>query len=81
MWIGVGSCILNMLDEKFPLELVGWKGFKTIKAYINGECRLHYLRLLRVDVSQFGKILDIFFLYINYIWVICYPTKKKKKQI
>ncbi|XP_025410289.1 tRNA (cytosine(34)-C(5))-methyltransferase [Sipha flava] len=50
---GVGSCILNMIDENFPLELVGWKGFSTLKAYVNGECRLHYLRLLGVDVSQF----------------------------
>jgi len=50
---GVGSCILNMTDNVLPLELVGWKGFSTLKAYINGECRLHYLRLLRVDVSQF----------------------------
>ncbi|VVC46159.1 Hypothetical protein CINCED_3A003626 [Cinara cedri] len=50
---GVGSCILNMPDEQLPLELVGWKGFSTLKAYVNGECRLHYLRLLRVDVSQF----------------------------
>jgi tRNA (cytosine34-C5)-methyltransferase len=44
-----------MIDENFPLELVGWKGFSTLKAYVNGECRLHYLRLLGVDVSQFGK--------------------------
>lgn len=53
---GVGSCILNMDDEKLCLELVGWKGFLTLKAYINGECRMHYLRLLGADVSQFGNI-------------------------
>ncbi|XP_060856524.1 tRNA (cytosine(34)-C(5))-methyltransferase [Metopolophium dirhodum] len=50
---GVGSCILNMVDKDFPIELVGWKGFSTLKAYVNGECRLHYLRLLGVDVSEF----------------------------
>lgn len=55
--LGAGSCILNMADEILPLELVGWKGFSTLKAYINGECRLHYLRLLGVDVSQFGNFL------------------------
>lgn len=53
--IGVGSCILNMMDKDFPIELVGWKGFSTLKAYVNGECRLHYLRLLGVDVSEFGN--------------------------
>lgn len=46
-----------MADEVLPLELVGWKGFSTLKAYVNGECRLHYLRLLGVDVSEFGNIL------------------------
>jgi len=46
-----------MADEVLPFELVGWKGFSTLKAYVNGECRLHYLRLLGVDVSEFGKIL------------------------
>lgn len=45
-----------MDDEKLSLEVVGWKGFSTLKAYINGECRMHYLRLLGVDVSQFGNI-------------------------
>uniref|UniRef100_A0A2S2PSC9 tRNA (cytosine(34)-C(5))-methyltransferase n=1 Tax=Schizaphis graminum TaxID=13262 RepID=A0A2S2PSC9_SCHGA len=50
---GVGSCILNMVDKDCPVELVGWKGFSTLKAYVNGECRLHYLRLLGVDVSAF----------------------------
>lgn len=51
-----------MPDEQLPLELVGWKGFSTLKAYVNGECRLHYLRLLRVDVSQFGKMCFYLFL-------------------
>ncbi|XP_025200507.1 tRNA (cytosine(34)-C(5))-methyltransferase [Melanaphis sacchari] len=50
---GIGSCVLNMVDKDFSVELVGWKGFSTLKAYINGECRLHYLRLLGVDVSEF----------------------------
>lgn len=44
-----------MMDKDFPIELVGWKGFSTLKAYVNGECRLHYLRLLGVDVSEFGN--------------------------
>lgn len=64
-----------MQDEILPLELVGWKGFITIKAYINCECRLHYLRLLGVNVSQFGNKILYIFLYINYIWVIYYPIK------
>ncbi|XP_050530543.1 tRNA (cytosine(34)-C(5))-methyltransferase isoform X2 [Daktulosphaira vitifoliae] len=50
---GVGSCILNMINEDFPLELVGWRGFSTLKAYINGECSIHYLRILGVDVTEF----------------------------
>jgi len=45
-----------MIDDDLPFELVGWKGFSTLKAYIDVECRLHYLRLTGMDVSQFGKI-------------------------
>lgn len=59
-----------MADDNLPLELVGWKGFSTLKAYVNGECRLHYLRLLGVDVSQFGNfpisINNYIYEYINY---------------
>lgn len=67
-----------MQDEILPLELVGWKGFITIKAYINCECRLHYLRLLGVNVSQFGnKILYIFSLYKLYLgYLLSYKINK-----
>lgn len=65
-WIGAGSCILNMVDKDFPIELVGWKGFSTLKAYENGECRLHYLRLLGVDVSEFGNT----YYLINYLNIL-----------
>jgi len=44
-----------MTDEDLPIEVVGWKGFSTLKAYVNVECRLHYLRLAGEDISGFGK--------------------------
>jgi len=60
-----------MVDKDFPIELVGWKGFSTLKAYVNGECRLHYLRLLGVDVSEFGNT----YYLINYLNTLCERRK------
>lgn len=69
-----------MADDKLPLELVGWKGFSTLKAYVNGECRMHYLRLLGVDVSQFGNIFVLIKLNFTLMKMIFLDVNKFKKE-
>ncbi|XP_012136901.1 tRNA (cytosine(34)-C(5))-methyltransferase Nsun2 [Megachile rotundata] len=57
----VGSCILiyEESEAKHPyplkLQIVGWRGTMSLKAYISRNDAIHYLRLLGVDCSQFEK--------------------------
>lgn len=56
-----GSCVLfyEEQDEGNPnplkLELVGWRGSISLRAYISSHDLIHYLRLLGADCSKFGK--------------------------
>jgi len=40
-------------DYKIKLELVGWKGKNSIRAYVPKNERVHYLRLIGSDVSKY----------------------------
>lgn len=51
----MGSCILQLQDEKFPIRVVGWRGSCSLRAYIAVPDGIHYLRILGEDVSMFGK--------------------------
>lgn len=51
----VGSCIIQLQDEKFPIHVVGWRGSCSLRAYIAVPDGIHYLRILGEDVSAFGK--------------------------
>ncbi|XP_046386703.1 tRNA (cytosine(34)-C(5))-methyltransferase isoform X2 [Ischnura elegans] len=53
-----GCCILVYKDEThagepFSIELVGWKGKASVRAYVPKGERIHYLRLCGADVSKF----------------------------
>ncbi|XP_053980369.1 tRNA (cytosine(34)-C(5))-methyltransferase [Hylaeus anthracinus] len=55
-----GSCILlykEIKTEENPnplnLQMVGWKGIMSLRAYVPKHDAIHYLRLLGVDCSQF----------------------------
>lgn len=50
-----GSCLLvyNEPENDFTLNVVGWRGAKTIRAYIDLNDAIHMLRLLDADVSRF----------------------------
>lgn len=50
-----GSCILQLEEEYNSLKLlaVGWKGMRSLRAYIDLNDAVHMLRLLGTDVSQF----------------------------
>lgn len=51
-----GSCLLVYKDDDgFEITVVGWKGAKTIRAYIDLNDSIHILRLLGADVSKFEK--------------------------
>lgn len=53
--IEAGSCLLVYRDEvaRFTLHVVGWKGAKSLRAYIDLNDSIHMLRLLGADVSKF----------------------------
>lgn len=54
--ISSGSCILHYLEKEKNLELrlVGWRGNKTLRAYIDVNDSVHMLRLLDADISKYG---------------------------
>ena len=40
-------------EGKFKVEVVGWKGKSSLRAYVPRNERLHYLRLIGGDTSKF----------------------------
>ncbi|KAL0124052.1 hypothetical protein PUN28_006088 [Cardiocondyla obscurior] len=56
-----GSCILLYKEEKtdnlnrLNLQLVGWRGTMSLRAYVPTCDAIHYLRLLGADCSKFEK--------------------------
>lgn len=53
--LGSGSCVLHYKDDKMELHLVGWRGNKTLRAYIDVNDSIHMLRLLGADLSKYGE--------------------------
>jgi tRNA (cytosine34-C5)-methyltransferase len=39
--------------------MVGWRGAKSVRAYISVSDCVHYLRLCGADVSKYGEYYDI----------------------
>lgn len=51
-----GSCVLEYKGEDgLNFELVGWRGVRTMRAYISLSDCVHYLRLLGGDVSKYER--------------------------
>lgn len=50
-----GSCVLHFKNDNMELHLVGWRGNKTMRAYIDVNDSIHMLRLLDADLSKYGK--------------------------
>ncbi|XP_031781807.1 tRNA (cytosine(34)-C(5))-methyltransferase isoform X1 [Nasonia vitripennis] len=56
-----GSCVLvyeeQNTDNPYPLrlEMVGWRGTMSLRAYVSIHDAIHYLRLLGGDCSKFEK--------------------------
>lgn len=53
--IDSGSVVIAFHDnnDNFTLEVVGWKGEKSLRAYIDVNDSIHLLRLLGADVGKF----------------------------
>ncbi|XP_020284840.1 tRNA (cytosine(34)-C(5))-methyltransferase isoform X1 [Pseudomyrmex gracilis] len=57
----IGSCILLYKEDKtddpnqLNLQLVGWRGTMSLRAYVPTCDAIHYLRLLGADCSKFEK--------------------------
>ncbi|BET02637.1 NOL1/NOP2/sun family [Nesidiocoris tenuis] len=47
-----GSCVLDH-DGTFKISIVGWRGGKSLRAYISKDDAMHYLRLFGVDTSRY----------------------------
>uniref|UniRef100_A0A8C6WEF2 tRNA (cytosine(34)-C(5))-methyltransferase n=1 Tax=Neogobius melanostomus TaxID=47308 RepID=A0A8C6WEF2_9GOBI len=57
--IGMGSIVLkyipnpnNPIDPQCPIQLCGWRGKTSIRAFVPRNERLHYLRMLGVEVFR-----------------------------
>lgn len=49
-----GSCVLEFKgDDGLNLNVVGWKGAKSLRAYLDLHDSIHWLRLLDADISKF----------------------------
>lgn len=48
-----GSCLLQYRDTEITFQVVGWKGAKSLRAYLDLNDSIHLLRLLGADVSRF----------------------------
>merc|ERR1711973_192681 len=49
---------MGLDDEGKPrlkLEMVGWKGKKSVRAYVPKQERIHYLRLVGGDTAKFEE--------------------------
>lgn len=51
-----GSCVLHYKQDRMELHIVGWRGTKSLRAYIDVNDSIHMLRLLGADLSKYGKI-------------------------
>lgn len=51
-----GSCVLEYRGEDgLEMDMVGWRGTKSLRAYVDQHDTVHMLRLLGADVSKYEK--------------------------
>lgn len=54
--LGPGSCVLQYHADDLQLDIVGWRGTKSLRAYVDQHDTVHMLRLLGADVSKYGAL-------------------------
>lgn len=52
---GTGAIAFLYEEDGLKIQLVGWKGNKSVRAYVAKNDRIHYLRLLGADTSKYEK--------------------------
>ncbi|XP_053694961.1 tRNA (cytosine(34)-C(5))-methyltransferase-like [Sabethes cyaneus] len=50
-----GCCVLQCRADDLELNVVGWRGAKSLRAYVDQHDTVHMLRLLGADVSKYEK--------------------------
>lgn len=48
-------------ENPLKLQMVGWRGTMSLRAYVPIHDAIHYLRLLGADCSKFGMYFFFFF--------------------
>lgn len=85
--IETGSCILICEDTQnsLKLEMVGWRGVMSLRAYVPIHDAIHYLRLLGGDCDKFGErqLFPFFPAYqvFNFFLRILFQKKTNLKRI
>ncbi|KAK7075924.1 tRNA (cytosine(34)-C(5))-methyltransferase [Halocaridina rubra] len=49
------TAFIYKANDMMTIQLVGWKGNKSLRAYVAKNDRIHYLRLLDADISKYEK--------------------------
>jgi len=52
---GSVALVYSEPNSALTVEVVGWKGKESVRAYVPRNDRLHYLRLIGADTSRFEK--------------------------
>lgn len=53
--LDLGSCVMQYKAVDLELNIVGWRGTKSLRAYVDQHDTVHMLRLLGADVSRYEK--------------------------
>ncbi len=53
--LSMNSCKVDQGAPEFEIQLIGWKGNSSLRAYVGHHERLHYLRMCGGDMTKFGK--------------------------
>lgn len=82
--LATGSCILVYEEERtenpLKLQMVGWRGIMSLRAYVPVHDAIHYLRLLGADCSMYGMYLWGIIFRILLLLRIVISEKNKFKE-
>lgn len=56
LFLAQGSCVLEYREEGgLNLDMVGWRGTRSLRAYVPSSDCVHFIRILGGDASKFGN--------------------------
>lgn len=68
-------------EKPLKLQMVGWRGTMSLRAYVHVHDAIHYLRLLRADCSMFGMYFEVFTIHLKYYLELLFQKKINTKKI